>query len=139
MLANAHRSDVTGERSLHTALPLLGAGASLALFALVHAPPAAMAGFVGFIGFQAAAAAVLWLVVAERLPAAHAAAGLAAINSLGQLGSFFASWAWGVAHDAFGGYQPGLAVLPIAFAGSSAIFLLDRARRLRVAPSPVPS
>ncbi|HZZ87395.1 MAG TPA: MFS transporter [Caulobacteraceae bacterium] len=132
MLANSWRSDVTGERNLHTAVPLLGVAAALALFALVHAPWAAMTGFVGFIGFQAAAAAVLWLVVAQRLPAAHAAAGLAAINCLGQLGSFFASWSWGVARDATGGYQAGLLVLPLAFAGSAAIFAVDKLRRQAV-------
>jgi ACS family tartrate transporter-like MFS transporter len=134
MLANAWRSDVTGERHLHTALPLLGVAAALALFAFVHAPWAAMAGFVGFIGFQAASAAVLWLVVGARLPAAHAAAGLAAINCLGQLGSFFASWSWGVVHDLTGGYQAGLTVLPLAFAASAAILAADKLRR----PSPLP-
>ena len=66
-------------------------------------------------------------MVGQRLPMAHAAAGLAAINCIGQLGSFASAWLWGVAKDATGGYALGLTVLPAAFGLAAAILLADRA------------
>ena len=43
------------------------------------------------------------------------AVGVAAINSVGQLGSFISPYLWGIAKDATGGFRLGISLLPIGY------------------------
>ena len=60
------------------------------------------------------------------------AVGAAAINTMSQIGPFVAPFAWGVAKDATGSFQPGLIVLAcVAFAMTSLLLVLRRQLRAR--------
>ena len=62
---------------------------------------------VWFIGGNAVQAA-FWLIPSDVLHGRSAAVGVAAIGSIGMVGSFIGPYGWGVARDFTGSYQAGL-------------------------------
>ena len=66
---------------------------------------------------------MFWLIPSDRLSGRSAAAGVAAINGIGMIGSFVAPYAWGLLHDATGGYAAGLGVLPVLFFVAAGVVL----------------
>ena len=63
---------------------------------------------------------------------ARRAASIAAINSVGQIGSFVCPYLWGLAKDQTGSFHLGLTLLPIPFLIAAAIVISVRRRaRLR--------
>jgi len=127
MLLNSRRSDRHRERYLHLTAPILLEAAGYAAMSLV---PGAVAFGLAYLVAQiahAAAAAVFWLVPSDRLAGRSAAAGVAAINGIGMIGSFLAPYGWGLLRDATGGYAAGLRALPFAFLIAAAIVLWLRA------------
>ena len=111
MILWSRRSDRTGERRLHTAWPLLLAGATLGLVALVNGPlPATLllaAALTGFYAFKAP----FWTLPGQFLSRSTAAVSIAAINSIGNLGGFVGPYAVGVIAKSSGAPATGLVFL----------------------------
>lgn len=131
MIANSRRSDRIGERHLHVAIPMIIQGAAFAAMSLAHGAVAMMAAYLVAQAASSAAAAVIWLIPSDRLSGRSAAGGVAAIGSIGMLGSFLAPYGWGLLKDRTGDYAAGLAILPFLFFLGAAIVLWLRATALR--------
>ena len=80
-------SDRTGERKLHTAIPLALGAVAFALSTVVS-PVAAIAALAVGLFFLLGAHPVFWSMPAALLSGTAAAAGIALINSIGNLGGF---------------------------------------------------
>ncbi len=132
ILLNGWLSDRTGDRGLFVAGPMLAVAASLTLLATTDAPGAVLAGYAAFTVFNVASIALFFTTPGAIQHPRSAAVGVAAINSLGQLGSFVIPALFGVARDATGTYHAGLGVVAVNFAIAGAIILVLRAR----APKP---
>ncbi len=133
MIIVSRRSDRVGERHLHVAVPLLIVVVAFALMALVHTPVVTMIAYLVAQTAYSAAAAVIWLIPSDRLSGRSAAGGVAAIGTIGMIGSFLAPFGWGVLKDRTGGYEAGLMVLPALFFVAAAIVLWLRATGRREA------
>jgi ACS family tartrate transporter-like MFS transporter len=123
MLLNSHASDRRGERHLHVAVPMVIVGAAFGTMSLVSSPAVFGVAYLTAQTAAAASAAVFWLVPSDRLSGRSAAAGVAAINAIGMIGSFLAPYGWGLLHDHTGGYLTGMQVLPVTYALGAAIVL----------------
>jgi ACS family tartrate transporter-like MFS transporter len=126
MVLNGWHSDRRHERHLHTAIPLaLMAGAFFAM-GLSMAPwivvPAYVVWFTGANAVQAA----FWLIPSDVLHGRSAAVGVAAIGSIGMVGSFIGPYAWGIARDFTGSFQTGLLWLVLPHLAAAAIVLVSR-------------
>jgi ACS family tartrate transporter-like MFS transporter len=134
MLSAGWVSDRTGERYWHMAIPLALMAVAFAVMSQTHAPPVVVGAFWAVAMCNAAVGAIFWTAPAPFLTPRSAALGLAAINCVGQSGSFFLPWAWGVARDQTGSFQAGLTALPIGFliAAGLVLYLKGRARRVAV-------
>jgi ACS family tartrate transporter-like MFS transporter len=88
MVLWSHRSDRLGERKIHAALPLLGAGITLGAVALAGNPVIAIvlisASLTGLYAFKSP----FWALPGLFLDRSTAAVSIAAINSIGNLGGF---------------------------------------------------
>ncbi|WP_293904542.1 MFS transporter [Phenylobacterium sp.] len=135
ILTNGWLSDRTGHRGAFVAAPMVVIAAAFALMALTDAPALVIAGYVAFTAFNVAAIALFFTTPGAILHPRSAAVGVAAINSLGQLGSFVIPALWGVAKDATGTYHAGLAVVAgnVAIAAVIILVLRSRARRSALA------
>jgi ACS family tartrate transporter-like MFS transporter len=69
--------------------------------------------------------------VSQTLHRRHLAVGAAAVNTIAQLGAFLSPIAFGIARDATGSYDLGIALLPISFFAAAAIFNHIRVRVAR--------
>ncbi|WP_144491608.1 MFS transporter [Bacillus sp. WP8] len=109
----SRRSDRTGERRMHTALPLLVAGLTLLSVGMVSNP------FIAMIFITISLAAMycfkgpFWSLPTMILSPATIAVGIAVINSIGNLGGFVGPYAVGWLKDATGKMQAGLIFLSI--------------------------
>lgn len=111
MLVWAARSDRTGERVWNTALPLALAAVSLVATIYLTSLSATVALLsLALIGTYAIKGP-FWALSSEFLGPAAAAAGLAQINALGNLGAFGGSYLLGVIKDETGSFP--LALLPL--------------------------
>jgi ACS family tartrate transporter-like MFS transporter len=129
MMAVAWRSDRTGERHLHLAIPLMFEAAGYAIMNLWHSPLAMMGAYVLTVVAHSGAAAVFWLIPSDALRGRPAAIGVAAINGIGMMGSFLAPLAWGMLKDSTGDFQTGLRCLPALLLVAAGIILALRLRR----------
>jgi MFS transporter, ACS family, tartrate transporter len=121
------RSDQTGERVWHTALPLLVTAASLASAMVFKSLPALIVILcLAVIGIYAGKGPV-WALSADWLSAGTAAAGLAQMNALSNLAGFGTTYVVGYIKQATGSYP--LAILPLAcLSGVGALAVLWIAR-----------
>ena len=121
------RSDQTGERVWHTALPLVVTAVSLASALVFNSLLAIIIILcLAVIGIYAGKGPV-WALSAEWLSAGTAAAGLAQMNAISNLAGFGTTMVVGVIKQATGSYP--LAVLPLAClsaAGALAVLLISR-------------
>ncbi|MFS2258779.1 MFS transporter [Bacillus safensis] len=107
----SRRSDRTGERRMHTALPLLVAGLTLLSVGMVYNP------FIAMIFITISLAAMycfkgpFWSLPTMILSPATVAVGIAVINSIGSLGGFVGPYAVGWLKDYTGKMQAGLIFL----------------------------
>ncbi|MEK4687777.1 MFS transporter [Bacillus sp. FSL M8-0256] len=107
----SRRSDRTGERRMHTALPLLVAGLTLLSVGMVSNP------FIAMIFITISLAAMycfkgpFWSLPTMILSPATVAVGIAVINSIGSLGGFVGPYAVGWLKDYTGKMQAGLIFL----------------------------
>lgn len=124
MVLWARRSDRLGERTWHVVIPCV-----LACVGFIFAGQAATAFFVVLalvvvnVGISAAKAP-LWAMPSLFLSGAGAAAGIATINSLGNLGGFVGPFVIGWLKNVTGGYAAGLYVVAATLALSAVVTLL---------------
>ena len=105
------RSDHVGERRWHTAIPLFIAAAGIAASTVLDDPTLKMIAFsvAGFGIF--ACLPVFWTLPTAFLSGAAAAAGIAVVNSIGNLAGFAGPFAMGWIKDHTGSYTGGLFLL----------------------------
>ena len=123
MVAVGLHSDHTGERRWHTAVPAF-AGA-LALTGAAYSTsigPAILAISVAVLGVFSMAGP-FWAMPTSLLSGTAAAAGIAFINSVGNLGGFVGPYVIGVVRTSTGQFKGGLLLVSAALAASGAIVL----------------
>jgi MFS transporter, ACS family, tartrate transporter len=127
MVLWGRRSDQTGERVWHTALPLVVTAVSLASALVFNSLTAIIIILcLAVIGIYAGKGPV-WALSAEWLSAGTAAAGLAQMNAISNLAGFGTTYVVGSIKQATGSYP--LAILPLAClsaAGALAVLLIAR-------------
>jgi ACS family tartrate transporter-like MFS transporter len=118
-------SDRAGERRWHTAGPAFCAALALVAAAYGKAPALVIAG-VG-LGMAGAEAMVgpFWAMTTMRMAGLQAAAGIAMINSLANLGGYFGSDIIGFFRTANGGFRGGLLAIgaTVAISGGMALIV----------------
>jgi ACS family tartrate transporter-like MFS transporter len=128
MLANGAHSDKTGERVVHTALPMLVVACGFVLAALVPAPSALLAALALIYLGSNAFLPVFWCVPTALLRGTAAAGGIAVINSIGNLGGFFAPSLLGALKDRTGSFTSGLLTLGVLAISSALVVLSFRGK-----------
>jgi MFS transporter, ACS family, tartrate transporter len=130
MVLNGWHSDRRCERHVHTAIPLaLMAGTSLAM-AVLAAPWMVVTAYLVWVVSQNAVQATFWLIPSDALHGRSAAVGVAAIGSIGMVGSFIGPYAWGLAKDFTGSYQAGLLWLVVThLAAATTVLIVRRTER----------
>ena len=127
MIYWGRRSDRSGERVWNTALPLAVVAASLLCsFFVSSIAPMILILTLALTGTYAIKGP-FWALSTEWLAGSTAAAGIAQVNALANLGAFAGSYLLGVIKDATGSYP--LALLPLvalSAAGSIAVLLIGR-------------
>lgn len=129
MAAIGWSSDRLRERYLHLAVPLLGVAAAFGVMAWAPTPATVMVAYLAMMASYFAVSAAFWLAPSEIVHPRAVAVTVAAINGLGQVGSFLFPWLWGLAKDRTGGFQAGMSALPVAFLTGAAIILILRQTR----------
>jgi MFS transporter, ACS family, tartrate transporter len=134
MIAWGRHSDVTRERILHVVLACLLSSFAFALIASVQSQAIVLVALALVAIGVCSTLAPFWAIPPMFLAGTAAAAGIAVINSVGNLGGFLGPYAVGWVLQATGSYAGGMAIL----AGSMTIaavlvFALGRFRRLAFA------
>ena len=128
MILVAHRSDRTLERRYHTAVPLIIGAISLALLATSGTGSVLVS--VALWCFAVSGACCLWgpfwSLPNEFLAGYAAAAGIALINSIGNLGGFVGSYTIGTISKRTGSFHGGLVFLCISFFATAMLMLALR-------------
>ena len=123
ILANGAHSDSTGERVFHTAVPMVIVAAGYVVAAIVPGRGALLAGFaLIYLGANAFLPA-FWCVPTALLEGIAAAGGIAVINSIGNLGGFFAPSLLGALKDRTGSYDGALLTLGLASVAAAIVVL----------------
>jgi MFS transporter, ACS family, tartrate transporter len=125
MILNAIHSDHSKERYLHIAIPFLVIAAGYLVGGLSRAPflavPALAIASLGYFSMQGP----LLALASGFLHGKSAAAGIAAMNTIGILGGFVGPYWMGLARDFTGTYQPGLLTLVIpSLIGATTVFMM---------------
>jgi len=125
MILWSRHSDATGERKWHAIIPLLVIVLGLMLAANTPDPTLKMV-FLCVAGFGFfAVLPVFWTLPTSFLSGAGAAAGIAAVNSIGNLGGYFGPQVFGWLKDLTGAEFAGMAFLAVcALIGAGIVFLL---------------
>ena len=120
----ARHSDKTGERFGHVAIACLVGCGGLVVAGMVHelAVPTMVCLSIGIAGVMAARPP-FWQLPTEFLTGAKAAAGIAAINSIGNLGGFVGPSLIGWAKEITGSFTAGLMISALTLALSAAFTL----------------
>lgn len=101
-------SDRSGERRWHTAVPAFAAGASLLVAGYGTSTVVVVAGIgMGLAGAEAMVGP-FWAMATSRMDGLSAAAGIAVINSLANLGGYYGPDIIGLFRTASGGFRGGL-------------------------------
>ena len=118
------RSDRTGERRWHTAIPAF-AGAAALVAAGYGGSTVVVVACIG-LGMACAESMVgpFWAMATSRMAGLSAAAGIAVINSLANLGGYFGPDIIGFFRKANGGFRGGLLVIGATLALSGGIALI---------------
>src|SRR5262249_10552490 len=126
MILWSRNSDRTGERKLHSAIPLGVAAATLAATGFTGNPYASMAlvsvALAGLYAFKAP----FWTLPTLFLTRETAAVSVAVINSAGNLGGFVGPYALGVIKESTGSATTGLMFLSLLLVCSCVVTLLMR-------------
>jgi MFS transporter, ACS family, tartrate transporter len=132
MVLVARHSDRSGERMWHTALPALAGAAALGLAAYGWTPFLVIAGMsLGMVGAESMTGP-FWAQATSRLSAGSAAASIAVINSVGNLGGYFGPYIIGWARGDGGSFRGGLLAVGAVLAVSAGTVLVVGSERARV-------
>ena len=123
MLLWGRSSDARRERVWHTALPLALLAASLVAAVFVTSLWATMILLCVSVTATYTVKGPFWALSTEWLSARSAAAGIAQVNAIGNIGGFIGSWMLGAIKDATGSYPLGLTPLA-ALAALGCLILL---------------
>jgi ACS family tartrate transporter-like MFS transporter len=122
------RSDRTGERRWHTAIPAFSAAAALIVAGYGHSTVLVIAGIgLGLAGAEAMVGP-FWAMATSQMAGLSAAAGIAVINSLANLGGYFGPDIVGFFRSSNGGFRGGLLAIAATVAISGAVALIVGAR-----------
>jgi MFS transporter, ACS family, tartrate transporter len=111
MVLNGAHSDRTGERRWHVAAPAICAGTALALAGQSSSPVLVVVFFtIAFAGVQSMSGP-FWAIPSGLLSTGSAAAGIALVNSVGNLGSGLGPYLIGWIRTATGSFAAGLLVV----------------------------
>jgi ACS family tartrate transporter-like MFS transporter len=129
MVLWARHSDRTGERALHVAVPAFVGAVAIAAALYMSSPLAVMVCVtVCAIGVYAAIP-VFWQLPTRLLTGVGAAAGIALINSFGNLAGFAAPYLTGWLEDLTGSFRTGLWVVAVLMVAAGLIALRSRPGR----------
>ncbi|GGF34024.1 MFS transporter [Aliidongia dinghuensis] len=124
MVLWVRRSDRSGERKLHTAIPAFVAALGLALVPFLSDPAAAVAALcVAALGIFAMLP-VFWTLPTAFLTGTAAAGGIALVNSIGNLSGYVGPLIVGWLKDQTGGYAGGIWFLAACAFSAGVIVLL---------------
>jgi sugar phosphate permease len=130
MILVARNSDRTLERRYHAAVPLIIAAISLSVLGATSINSALF--YVGLWCFVAGGINCLygpfWSLPNEFLSGFSAAAGIALINSVGNIGGFFGPYAMGAIHKQTGSFRGGLMFAGVSLFVSATLILMLRKR-----------
>jgi MFS transporter, ACS family, tartrate transporter len=137
MVWYGYHSDTTGERKGHTAVGLLIAAAGTAGATLTGNPALTMVAFtIGACGVFGTLP-VFWTLPTAVLSGTAAAAGIAVINSIGNLAGFVGPAAMGWIKDATGSFTGGLLLIAaLAIVAMVVVLALGHNAALERAPAP---
>ncbi len=140
MVLWSRHSDRTGERRGHIAISLAVAAGGIAASTAFGSPVMRMAclSIAGFGIFSCLP--VIWTLPTAYLSGAAAAAGIAAVNSLGNLAGFAGPFAMGTLRDATGNFNAGLLVIAgIGLVSVITVLLIRHDAKLERAPESAPA
>jgi MFS family permease len=124
MVPVAHHSDRTGERRWHVAVPCALGGLAMVATAYAGNPIAGLALLsCGAIGIWSALGPC-WALPMRVLSGPAAAAGLALINSIGNVGGFVGPSLVGWARQATNSFEGGLLVIAVSMIGAAMVALM---------------
>jgi len=118
------RSDRTGERRWHTAIPAFIAAGGLTLAAYGNSTALVLAGVGLGLAFAEGMVGPFWAMATSQMAGLSAAAGIALINSVANLGGYFGPDIIGFFRTVGGGFRGGLLAIAATVATSGAIALL---------------
>jgi ACS family tartrate transporter-like MFS transporter len=124
MVLVGRRSDRTGERRWHTAIPAFAAALGLTGAAYGHSTLVVVAGIGIGLAFAEAMVGPFWAMATSRMTGLSAAAGIAVINSLANLGGYFGPDIIGLFRTANGGFRGGLLAIAATVALSGVIAVI---------------
>jgi ACS family tartrate transporter-like MFS transporter len=125
MVLVGNRSDRTGERRWHTAIPAFCAATALLATAYGSSTVLVVAGIgLGLAGAEAMVGP-FWAMATSRMDGLSAAAGIAVINSLANLGGYFGPDIIGFFRTIGGGFRGGLLAIAatVALSGTTALLV----------------
>lgn len=118
------RSDRSGERRWHTAVPAFTAAVGLAIAGFGTSTVVVVAGLSVGMAFAEGMVGPFWAMATSRMAGLSAAAGIAVINSLANLGGYFGPDIIGFFRSANGGFRGGLLVIATTVAVSGTVALV---------------
>lgn len=136
MILISRSSDQKSERRYHSAIPLIVAAIGFLLLGTATRPSVVLSitlwcfvaiGIYSLLG-------PFWALPPEFLTGASAAAGIALVNSVGNLGGFVGPYVIGASGKAAGHFQRGLVFSAVSLFGSAALILALRRPTKRSAP-----
>jgi MFS family permease len=131
-------SDRKMERNWHAAIPAACAGLALMSCVLLHDPVAILAALTFGITGVFCYVAVFWTVPSSMLTGPAAAAGLALINAVANLGSFAGPYFVGWVRDHTGNYSLGIVALGTGPLLAAIVAAMLRSVRKFAEPAPTP-
>ena len=126
MIFNGWHSDLSRERYWHICVPLALMACAYGAMSVTASPAIFVAAYAVATMGNMAVAAVAWLVPGDIIHPREMAVSVAAINAIGQTGSFVSPYVWGLARDHTGSFHLGLTVLPLPFLLAAMIMLIVR-------------
>jgi ACS family tartrate transporter-like MFS transporter len=123
MVVVGRHSDRTGERRFHVAVPAFTAAGCFLVCALTHNGLLTFLAVIGALFSIWSMLGPFWGIATSFLGAGAAAAGIALINSLGNLGGFAGPWLVGMAKDLTSHYSAGFALIAFFLAVAGCVVI----------------
>jgi len=129
------RSDRTGERRWHTAIPAFTAAAGLIVAGYGRSTLVVVAGIGVGLAFAEGMCGPFWAMATSRMKGLSAAAGIAVVNSLANLGGYFGPYIVGFFRSENGGSGGMLAIAAVLVVSGTVALIVGLERSARPADS----